>query len=179
MTSRSDPSANDDRWRGSSRRAVACLAVLAGLAAGAAAGVGDDASPLFGVTIPPGYRAWQLVAVSHESEPLNELRGIVGNARAIEAYQAGTLPFPDGSVLVKLAWTHAGSTEFAPAFVPGAATTVQVMVKDSVRYAETGGWGFGRFLNGKPADEAQHRTCYGCHLGNVKGHDLVFTRYAP
>ena len=82
-------------------------------------------------------------------------------------------------VLVKLAWKHTQSTEFPAAFVPGAATTVQVMVKDSVRYAETGGWGFGRFLDGKPVDEEQHRTCYGCHLGNVRGHDLVFNRFAP
>lgn len=158
---------------------LACLALLAALITRPAVGASEAASPIFGVTIPEGYRSWELAAVSHETEPLNELRGILGNARAIEAYKAGTLPFPDGSVLVKLAWKHAQSTEFPPAFVPGAATTVQVMVKDSVRYAETGGWGFGRFLEGKPVDEAQHRTCYGCHLGNVKGHDLVFTRYAP
>ncbi len=153
------------------------FAALALITAGMAAS--DDASPVFGVTIPQGYRAWQMVAVAHETEPLNELRGILGNARAIDAYKAGTLPFPDGSVLVKLAWKHTQSTESPAAFVPGAATTVQVMVKDSVRYADTGGWGFGRFLDGKPVDEAQHRTCYGCHLGNVRGHDLVFTRFAP
>jgi hypothetical protein len=53
------------------------------------------------------------------------------------------------------------------------------MVKDSKKYASTGGWGFGRFVNGKPVDEAQHKTCYGCHSAHVKEHDLVFTRYAP
>ncbi len=158
---------------------LACLAFLAVLATEPAVGTSEDVSPLFGISIPKGYRAWQMIAVSHETEPLNELRGILGNARAIEAYNAGTLPFPDGSVLVKLAWKHSQSTEFPPAFMPGAATTIQIMVKDSIRYAETGGWGFGRFLNGKPVDEAQHRTCYGCHLANVRGHDLVFTRYAP
>jgi hypothetical protein len=52
------------------------------------------------------------------------------------------------------------------------------MVKDSERYAGTGGWGFGRFIDGVPVDEAQHETCFGCHEANVKNHDLVFTRFA-
>ena len=66
-----------------------------------------------------------------------------------------------------------------PASIPGAVTTVQFMVKDSKKYAATGGWGFARFIDGKPADEAQHQTCYACHQARVKNHDLVFTRYAP
>ena len=135
-------------------------------------------SPIFGVEIPPDYRSWELVGVAHETG-LDELRGIVGNTTAIEAYRAGTLPFPDGSILVKLAWKHVQSTEFKPAFVPGPATTIQVMVKDSKRYPSTGGWGFGRFIDGQPVDEAQHKTCFGCHAAGVKGHDFVFTRLAP
>jgi hypothetical protein len=138
---------------------------------------GESASPIFGVTVPDGYRQWELVAVAHE-EGLDELRGILGNAIAMQAYREGTLPFPDGAVLAKLAWKHVPSTEFSSAFVPGAATTVQIMVKDSTKYASTGGWGFGRFIDGKPADEAQHKTCIPCHQANVKGHDLVFTRFA-
>ena len=137
------------------------------------------ASPIYGVTIPNGYREWRLVGVAQETGALDELRAVLGNAPALQAYRAGTLPFPDGTMLVKLAWKHESSTEFPPAFVPGAATTVQVMVKDSTRYAETGGWGFGRFINGKPTDEAQHETCFACHSANVRDHDYVFTRYAP
>lgn len=53
------------------------------------------------------------------------------------------------------------------------------MVKDSKKYAATGGWGFGQFVDGKPVDEAQHKTCFACHAALVKGHDFVFTRYAP
>jgi hypothetical protein len=101
------------------------------------------------------------------------------NAIAIKAYRDGTLPFPDGTVLAKLAWKHVASPEFEPASIPGAATTVQFMVKDSKKYAATGGWGFGRFVDGKPADEVQHRSCFACHQARVKNHDLVFTRYAP
>jgi hypothetical protein len=138
-----------------------------------------DASPIYGVTIPSGYRQWELIAPAQEAEPLNELRAVLGNPTAINAYREATLPFPDGTILAKLAWKHVQSPKFAPASVPGAATTVQIMVKDSKKYAATGGWGFGRFINGKPADEAQHQTCFACHQANVKGHDFVFTRWAP
>lgn len=136
-------------------------------------------SPIYGVSLPEGYRRWELVATAQEGSPLNELRAVLGNATAMEAYRSGSLPFPDGSVLVKLAWQNHPSEEFAPATVPGMATTVQVMVKDSRRYAATGGWGFGRFVNGVPADEDQHRTCFACHEANVRNHDFVFTRLAP
>ncbi len=138
-----------------------------------------DASPIFGVTIPPGYKQWELIAPAEEAAPLDELRAVVGNQTAIDAYQAGKLPFPDGTILVKRAWKRKQSPEFASATIPGAATTVQVMVKDSRKYAATGGWGFGRFVNGKPVDEAQHRTCWGCHEARAKSRDYVFTRLAP
>lgn len=136
-------------------------------------------SPIYSVAFPDDYRKWQLIAPAQEGEPLNELRVVVGNEIATEAYRAGTLPFPDGTILVKLAWQQVQSPDFEPATVPGRATTVQVMVKDSKRYARTGGWGFGRFINGEPVDEAQHRTCFGCHEARVKGHDFAFTRFAP
>jgi hypothetical protein len=103
---------------------------------------------------------------------------VVGNKIATDAYRKGTLPFPDGTILVKLAWQQAPSKEFETATVPGAATTVQVMVKDARRYAATAGWGFGRFIDGKPVDEGQHQTCFACHEARVKSRDFVFTRYA-
>jgi hypothetical protein len=97
----------------------------------------------------------------------------------MDAYRAGRLPFPDGAILVKLAWKRLPSAEFEGAFVPGAPTTVQVMVKDAQRFATSGGWGFGRFIKGVPADEAQHLTCFACHAARVPDHDFVFTRLAP
>lgn len=156
-----------------------CGAVLmATLAVKANAGSALLASPIYGVTIPQGYRSWQLIAPAQEAPPLDELRATLGNRIAIRAYEKGKLPFPDGTVLVKLAWKHTPSPEFAPASIPGAATTVQVMVKDSRRYAATGGWGFGRFVDGKPVDEAQHQSCWSCHQSRASAHDFVFTRYA-
>ncbi|MEW9306975.1 MULTISPECIES: cytochrome P460 family protein [Labrys] len=166
--------------------AGACLVAVVVAAAGALAQDTDitkskpkPASPIYGVTIPDGYRQWELVAPALEHEPLNELRTVLGNKTALDAYRAGTLPFPDGTVLVKLAWKHVQSPEFESALVPGPATTVQVMVKDSKKYAATGGWGFGRFIDGKPVDQAQHETCFACHEARVKARDYVFTKLAP
>ncbi len=139
---------------------------------------GQAASPIYGVTIPAEYRQWEVIAPAEEAR-LNELRVVVGNDIAIKAYQNGTLPFPDGTILVKMAWKRVPSKEISGAFVPGAPTTVQIMVKDSKRYPKTDGWGFGRFINGVPTDAAQQQTCYACHAGHVIGHDIVFTRWAP
>jgi Cytochrome P460 len=139
----------------------------------------NDSSPIFGVKIPAGYRQWELIAPSHEAGNFNELRGILGNDVSIKAYREGTLPFPDGAMLAKLAWKREPSSEFPGAFVPDHSTTVQIMVKDSKKYASTGGWGFGRFIDGKAVDQAQHETCFACHQANVKDHDFVFTRFAP
>jgi hypothetical protein len=144
----------------------------------------DNASPIYRVTIPAGYRQWELIAPSHEAI-LDELRGILGNDVAMKAYRERALPFPDGTILAKVAWKHVPSVQDNgalgkfQAFVPGHATTVQIMIKDSQKYASTGGWGFGRFINGKPVDEAQHKTCFPCHSAFAKEHDFVFTRYAP
>lgn len=140
-----------------------------------------DASPIYGVKLPPDYRDWALIAPALEAAPLHELRAVLGNPVAIDAYKSGILPFPDGAILVKLAWKQSRSSEFEAASVPGSTTAsgVQIMVKDSTRYASTAGWGFGRFVDGVPADEAQHATCFACHQALVKEHDFVFTRWAP
>ena len=97
----------------------------------------DNASPIYGVTIPDGYRKWEMIAPAEEAAPLNELRAVLGNPAAVEAVNKATLPFPDGTIFVKLAWKRVPSAEFGPASVPGASTTVQVMVKDSKKYAST------------------------------------------
>jgi hypothetical protein len=68
--------------------------------------VDDNASPIYGVTIPAGYRQWALIAPSHEAI-LNELRFILGNDVAMNAYQEGRLPFPDGTILGKVGGSRA------------------------------------------------------------------------
>ena len=112
------------------------------------------------------------------------MRAQLGNDIAIKAYREGKLPFPDGTILVALDWKRVPSEEDnkvfgrVQAFVAGSPVNMQVMVKDSKKYGATGGWGFGDFTDGKPADEAKHKTCFPCHEP-VKAQDFVFTRYAP
>jgi hypothetical protein len=158
------------------------LALAAGSLGLAASADGDpkhvEASPIYGVTIPEGYRKWQFIAPAIEAAPLNELRAVFGNETAIDAYNKKALPFPDGTILAKLAWKQTPSPDFPPATISGAATTVQIMVKNSKKYAATGGWGFGRFIDGKAVDLAQHQTCFACHAARVKERDYVFTRLA-
>jgi hypothetical protein len=143
-----------------------------------------EAAPIFGVTIPPGYRDWKLISVAHEAGNLNDFRAVLGNDAAIKAYRKEKLPFPDGAIIVRLAWNYVPSEENnkvfgqAQSFVAGAPTNIQLMVKDSTKYAATGGWGFAQFKDGKPADEAVHKTCFPCHEPG-KARDFVFTHYAP
>jgi hypothetical protein len=147
----------------------------------------EKAAPIFGIRVFPGYRDWRLISVAHEEGNLNDIRAILGNDVAIKAYRADTLPFPDGTVIARIAWSYVPSEENnkvfgrRQSFVPGPAPDwyLQFMVKDSRKYAATGGWGFAQFnKEGKPANEAMHKTCFPCHEPN-KAHDLVFTRYAP
>jgi hypothetical protein len=139
-----------------------------------------EAAPIFGIKMPPGYRDWKLISVAHEEGNLNDLRAILGNDVAIKAFREGKLPFPDGAIIVRLAWSYVPSEENnkvfgrAQSFVAGSATNVQLMVKDSGKYAATGGWGFAQFKDGKPADEALHKTCAPCHEP-IKAQDFVIT----
>jgi hypothetical protein len=145
------------------------------------------AAPVFGIKIPAGYRDWKLISVAHEAGGLNDIRAILGNDKAIEAYRKGKPSFPDGSVIARLAWNYVPSAENNKvfgrdqSFVAGSAPEwyLQFMVKDSKRYAATGGWGYAQFdKDGNPADEAKHGTCFPCHVP-AKDRDYVFTRYAP
>jgi hypothetical protein len=144
----------------------------------------DEAAPVYGIKVPPGYRDWRLISVAHEEGNLNDIRAILGNDVAVKAYRDGKLPFPDGAILARLAWKYESSEENNKvfgrnqSFVAGEPTNIQLMVKDSKKYASTSGWGFAQFKDGKPADEALHKTCFPCHEP-VKARDFVFTRYAP
>jgi hypothetical protein len=165
--------------------AVAALASVVAYMAPASGQADGEAAPIFGVKIPPGYRDWRLISVAHEEGNLNDLRAILGNDVAIKASQEGKLIFPDGTIIARLAWSYHPLEESSKAFgrpqsfVAGPPKNgVQFMVKDSRKYASTGGWGFAQFDAGKPADDAVHNTCFSCHE-IVKARDFVFNRYAP
>jgi cytochrome c553 len=164
--------------------AVVALAGVVASWAPASGRADEEAAPIFGIKLPPGYRDWKLISVAHEEGNLNDLRAILGNDAAIKAYREEKLPFPDGSVIARLAWNYVPSEENNKvfgrdqSFVAGSATNVQFMVKDSRKYAATGGWGFAQFKDGKPDASAALKTCFPCHEP-VKARDFVFTHYAP
>ncbi len=160
---------------------LACVVAYMAPASGQADG---EAAPIYGVKIPPGYRDWKLISVAHEEGNLNDIRAQLGNDIAMKAYREGKLPFPDGTIIVALHWNYVPSEENnkvfgrAQSFVAGSPKNMQVMVKDSKKYAATGGWGFGDFKDGKPSDEALHKACFPCHEP-AKARDFVFSQYAP
>jgi hypothetical protein len=151
--------------------------------------VQSEASPIYGITIPAGYRDWRLISVNHLAGGVKQVRAQLGNDIAIKALREGRLSFPDGTIIAALHWNEASSDEndkvlasgFPGAglqsFVAGSAVNVQFMLKDSNKYTATGGWGFADFTNGKPGDEALHKTCFPCHVP-AKDRDYVFTHYA-
>jgi hypothetical protein len=150
--------------------------------------------------LPPGYRDWTLISVARLGGKANDLRAKLGNDVTIKAYRQGTLPFPDGAIIARVAWKAVPSEEnndalrpfveqelgkaegdrvIAESFVAGPATNIQFMVKDSKKWASTGGWKFIEFDNGKPAPEADggEKNCFSCHEPAADT-DYVFTRYA-
>ena len=111
------------------------------------------------------------------------MRAVLGNDIAVKAYREGKLPFPDGAIIARLAWKYVPSEENnkvfgrEQSFVAGDATNVQFMVKDSRKYAATGGWGYAQFNDGKPVEPSALSGCYACHVP-VKERDYLFTKYA-
>ena len=174
------------------KRITSLLVAVAGLAVAitymALAAENDkDASPIFVKEVPAGYRDWKVVSVAHEAGDLNDIRAVLGNDIAIKAYREGKLPFPEGAIVGRIAWSYFASEENNKtfgrdqSFVAGSPTDsyLQFMVKDSKKYAATGGWGYSSFdKNGKPTNTALMQSCYPCHQA-VKSRDFIFTRYAP
>jgi hypothetical protein len=165
--------------------AFVALGALAGLAAHAAGQGGEAAAPVSAIKIPEGYRDWRLISVAHEEGKLNDLRAILGNDIAVKAAREGTLPYPDGAIIARLAWNYEPLAESEKAFgrlqsfVAGPPKNgVQFMIKDASKYAATGGWGFFQFNDDKPASEAAPAACFSCHE-TVMARDFVFNRYAP
>jgi hypothetical protein len=151
------------------------------------------------IALPTGYRNWELISVAAVGPPLNDVRAKLGNDIAMADIRQGTIPYRDGAVIARLAWKQTTDPQTSDAlrlqaqqvglspdaiakllsqsFVAGSATNVQFMVKDSRKYASTGGWGFAQFTNGKP-DTIVQNSCFACHAP-AKATDFVFTHYSP
>ena len=138
-----------------------------------------------------GYEGWQTIAVSHNGD---KLATILGNPAMIAAYEAGIpgngKPFPDGARMAKIHWA-AKKNEEQPGepIVPGALHDVDFMVKDSKRFADSGGWGYAQFdydlasdtfrpadASSSPPQEHDAKCGFACHTV-VADKDYVFTAY--
>lgn len=138
-----------------------------------------------------GYESWPVIAVSHNG---GALAAILGNPAMIAAFKAGFpgngRPFPDGAKMVKVHWiAKVNPSEPGAPAVPGNQLNVDVMVKDSRRFAGSGGWGYGSFeydaasdtyrpgnLKDKPPQGNNASCGFACHSA-VKTKDYVFTNY--
>lgn len=133
---------------------------------------------LNGIEFPKDYKNWQLISSSHR-EDNQSLRVIVGNEVAVKAARENkTNPWPEGTILGKIVWKETRHKNWEKAIVPGEFVHVEFMLKDSQKYAPTGGWGFARWKGtdlkpyGQDANFVQE--CFGCHTP-VKETDYVFT----
>lgn len=129
-----------------------------------------------------GYEKWQVIGVSQNN---NIIDVIVGNPEMIAAYQTG-LPaegkkFPDGVRMVKIHWNAKKSPDGFPALVPDTLHDLDTMVKDSKRFPDTGGWGYGQFNYDTASDTfsplGKGPGCgFACHT-KVAAKDYVFTTF--
>ncbi len=131
-----------------------------------------------GIDLPTNYKDWKVISSSHRMDN-KTLRIILGNEVAIEASRTGkTKSWPEGAILGKLVWKDAIHPKWETAIVPGKFVHAEFMFKDSIKYKETGGWGFARWvgLDQKPygKDATFVQECFSCHTP-VKDNDYVFT----
>lgn len=119
------------------------------------------------VAYPEGYRSWVHVksaAIGPSNKSFSTMGGfqhIYANSQAMVGYR--TRVFPEGSVIV---FDWLGMTENAGAYTEGARLQLDVMVRDSVRFAKSGGWGFQRFVQDSKTELAATPTpqqCAACH----------------
>ena len=137
-----------------------------------------------------GYEAWQVVSISQDG---NLIAAILANPVMIKAYLAGVpsngKPFPDGAKMAKIHWNPKKLETFSAATVPGTLHDVDFMVKDSKRFADSGGWGWAVFkydpasgpftpgtLADKPPQGNDAKCGFACHT-RAKTRDYVFTEY--
>jgi hypothetical protein len=138
-----------------------------------------------------GYESWQLISISQDGD---HVAAILGNPLMIKAYQEGIpgngKPFPDGARMAKIHWTPKKMETFPAATVPGTQHDADFMVKDSKRFADSGGWGWAAFeydaasdtfrpgnSSDKPPQGNDAKCGLACHT-IVKTRDYVFTQYA-
>ncbi|WP_198243512.1 cytochrome P460 family protein [methane-oxidizing endosymbiont of Gigantopelta aegis] len=121
------------------------------------------------------YKNWRLISIAHR-EDNKTMRAILGNHIAIKSAQSGKhKTWQDGTILAKVLWKESRHDKWSQAFVPGEFMRAEAMIKDSKKFAKSGGWGFGHWVNGKLEmhDAETSAKCFGCHV-IAKDTDYVF-----
>jgi hypothetical protein len=165
-----------------------------------AAGVAISAQDKYTLQVPNGlafsefrgYEDWAVIAISENG---GKMAAIMGNPAMIAAFREGVpdngKPFPDGAKMAKIHWIPKKQETYpGQPMVPGTQHDVDFMVKDSKRFADSGGWGWGAFDYDAASDTFSPSTeastppqghdakCgFACHT-IVKTRDYVFTEYA-
>jgi hypothetical protein len=131
------------------------------------------------IAYPTGYRLWthvksEIIGPEHPAFPrFGGIHHVYANQPAMTGYRAGR--FPQGSVIVfdvLQAEQRDGRTFGTRRRV------VDVMVKDSIRFGATGGWGFEEFRGDSRTERSAPelmRGCAGCH--QRAPHDMVFSDF--
>jgi hypothetical protein len=138
-----------------------------------------------------GYESWQVISISHNGDLIAV---ILGNPAMIDAYKAGVpgngKPFPEGAKMAKIHWNPKKNESYpGQPLVPNTLHDIDFMVKDSERFSDSGGWGYGEFEYEAASDtfrlgtrtdqppQGNDATCgFACHTV-VKKQDYVFTAY--
>jgi Cytochrome P460 len=160
------------------RKVQLISATLASLAImSVAAEPADDIKP------PSGYRNWFHVntMIVDKASPLFESLGGMHNVYVNSTGEAALKKggrYPDKSMFVSDLHEFTVSDG---SYVEGARKGIAVMVKDSKKYASTGGWGFQFWEGGDPkrpivTDAA--KQCFECHQPK-KDQDYVYSTYIP
>lgn len=173
--------------------------IISASAAVLAAGIAISAQDKYTVRVPNGlafsefrgYEDWPVIAISENG---GVIAVIVGNPTMIDAYRDGVpengKPFPDGAKMAKIHWKPKKQETYpGQPTVPGVQQDVDFMVKDSKRFVDSGGWGWGAFDyeaasdTFKPSDAASKppqghdaKCGFACHTA-VQKRDYVFTEY--
>jgi hypothetical protein len=155
--------------------AVSASLVAVGLTIAAPAATYHD------VPYPEGFRRWTHVKSSLSAPKGNAdkragIHHIYANDLALRGYETGH--FPEGSTIVfdlLSVVTENGTTREA------GRKLVDVMHKDSSRFAQTGGWGYEEFLGDTRSRVVQERAATDCHQCHTqrKEQGYVFSGLRP
>jgi cytochrome P460 len=145
--------------------------------------VSFSAEPADDLKPPTGYRQWFHVNTmivdkdSSLSADLGGMHNVYVNSVGVAALKKGG-PYPDKTMFVTDLHDFTVSDG---SYVEGARKALVVMVKDSKKYASTGGWGFQAWAGGdakKPLVTDAAKQCFACHQPK-KDQDYVYSTYIP